>query len=340
MSEVKQQREKFDNLASEYAEKVLGSKKDTLLELDALTNLINGDKDILTESFNDLFITNATESYISGSLWSLLFVPKLKEYFQDDFSLLESYRKDFIALKRDLWKDIFEQRFEDLKNKLSNVIVEPNQSEIIQNTNDSLSLSSDQVSEDVDEGRDKLLTTLDTILEEDKENPIPYSRWGRVDPSKWLDCSGLLYYTMDRAGFDVSPFTSRTMFSQLPTARIDYDKNGSIKKELWNIQRGDIIFWNSIDKKYKRSTWAIPTTKKDGASYRIHHVAFVDAINYEQGTIDIVESNGSQWVTKNTINVKDRLENKWRKKSELYVAHMDYTMLNVKNNKEKKSSIV
>jgi hypothetical protein len=340
MSEVKQQREKFDNLASEYAERVLANKKDTLLELDALTNLINGDKDMLIESFNDLFITKATESYISGSLWSLLLVQKLKDYFKDDFSLLESYRKDFLTLKRDLWKDIFEQRFQDLKNKLSNVATQSNQSEAIENINDSDDSNPDHISENVGEGRGRLLTTLDTILEEDKKNPIPYLRWGRVDPSKWLDCSGLLYYTMDRAGFDISPFTSRTMFSQLSTSRIDYDKNGSIKKELWNIQKGDIIFWNSIDKKYKRSTWSIPTIKKDGVPYRIHHVAFVDAIDYDKWTIDIIESNGSQWVTKNTINVKDRSENKWRKKSELYVAHMDYNTLAVKNDSQKKSSIV
>ena len=173
--------------------------------------------------------------------------------------------------------------------------------------------------------REKVLTSLNKVIEEDKKKPIEYRWWWRTDPDKWLDCSGLLYYTIKKAGLNESLFDSRSMFKKLDTKLVEVDADKKIKKDaLKDIQKWDFIFWNSINTKYKRSTWAIPEITKDTKTYRIHHIAFVDKINYDDGTIDVVESNGAQWVTKSTININDWLTTNKSYQSELYVGHVNY----------------
>lgn len=99
-----------------------------------------------------------------------------------------------------------------------------------------------------------------------------------------------------------------------------------------------MLFWNSIDTSYHRSAGPIPEITKENKKYRIHHIAFVEKINYADGTIDVVESNGSQGVTKNTINVADWLTNKKEKNSELYIGSINYNVLSEKEQQEKKAA--
>jgi hypothetical protein len=116
------------------------------------------------------------------------------------------------------------------------------------------------------------------------------------------------------------------MFKHITTKQVEVndDANHSIKETIKDFWIGDLLFWNSTDSTYKRSAGAIPSIEKDSKKYRIHHVAIIEKINYTEGTIDVVESNGSEWVTKSTINAYHRLAMKNNKQSELYVGKMDY----------------
>jgi len=174
--------------------------------------------------------------------------------------------------------------------------------------------------------REKVLVSLDAILAKDAKKAIPYVRWGKdIDTQGGVDCSWLLYDTIKDAWLNEKAFSSRSAFLDLETKLVELDENKKIKKDgLENIQKWDFIFWNSTNPDYKRSVWNIPAITKDGKEYRIHHIAFVDKINYDDGTIDVVESNGAEWVTKNTVNVNFRLTTEKKYKSELYVAHVNY----------------
>jgi len=175
--------------------------------------------------------------------------------------------------------------------------------------------------------REKVLKSLDDVLAQDAKSPIKYTWWSR-DISKGLDCSWLLIHTWNQSGIKSPWGDSRAIFKSLDPQLVQLDEEKKIKQDgLKDIQKWDVIFWNSINPKYKRSTGNIPEITKDDKTYRIHHIAFVDKINYDDGTIDIVESNGSQWVTKSTIEVNDWLTRKEKNQSELYIAHVDYNSL-------------
>jgi hypothetical protein len=74
----------------------------------------------------------------------------------------------------------------------------------------------------------------------------------------------------------------------------------------------------------------MPTATKEGKTYKIHHVAFIEKINYSEWTVDIVESNGSEWVTKSTIDVNAWATTTETYRSELYAGHIDYDKLTAK----------
>lgn len=180
------------------------------------------------------------------------------------------------------------------------------------------------------ETREKVLLSLHRIMIQDKTNHIPYLWWWRTDPDQWFDCSGLIVYTLQQAGISMDQaFTSRTAFKNFPTQWVEISEDKKIKNNLKNIQEGDLLFWNSIDPEYKRSTGPIPEITKNKKTYRIHHMAFIEIINYQQGTIEIIES-WSQWVARKTINAHHCLREMWAKNSQLYVAHIDYTTLQQK----------
>lgn len=181
------------------------------------------------------------------------------------------------------------------------------------------------------EAREKVLLSLHRIMLQDKANHIQYLWWWRTDPDQWFDCSWFIYYTIKQAGIAIDAWcTARGIFKNFTTQLVQLDQDKHIKTAFEHIQQGDVLLWNSIDTEYKRSTGPIPEITKDGKIYRIHHIAFIDKINYSEGTIDIFESNGSQWVTKNTISVHHWLTQKWIKNSQLYVAHIDYSTLEQK----------
>lgn len=180
------------------------------------------------------------------------------------------------------------------------------------------------------QAREKVIASLNNLMAQDKIHHISYLRGWRANLEKWLDCSGLIVYTLKQAGIIMDPtFTSRTAFKDFPIQWVEMNEDKKIKNNLKNIQQGDFLFWNSINPAYKRSTGPIPEITKNGKMYRVHHMAFIERINYRDGTIDIIES-WSQWVAKNTINVQHCLKEMWDKDSELYVAHVNYTVLEQK----------
>lgn len=174
--------------------------------------------------------------------------------------------------------------------------------------------------------RDKVITALDAILAKDAKTAIPYVWWGKDIETQWgVDCSWLLYDTIKDAWLNEKLFSSRSAFLDLETKLVELDADKKIKKDgLENIQKWDFIFWNSTNPKYSRSAGEIPTITKDNKDYRIHHIAFIDKINYDDGTIDVVESNGSEGVTKSTVDVNYWLTTTDKHVSELYVAHVNY----------------
>lgn len=178
------------------------------------------------------------------------------------------------------------------------------------------------------QAREKILQSLHHIFIENKKHPITYI-WGwRTSLTEWLDCSWFIYCVIQHAGLQVNVFTSRSAFKWLETELIVLDENKKIKKNsLKNIEPGDLIFWNSIDPSYTFSSWPIREIMKDGKSYRIHHIAFVQKIYYDKWTIEVIDMSSAAWLQQHEISVYDRLHAKWQKNSELYAAHVDYSDL-------------
>jgi hypothetical protein len=81
------------------------------------------------------------------------------------------------------------------------------------------------------------------------------------------------------------------MFSRLDTHQIELnsevakDVHKTIKEDtLKDIRKGDILFFHSTS---DVSPWAalnvtMPTATKEGKTYKIHHVAFIEKINYSE----------------------------------------------------------
>ncbi|HRX63767.1 MAG TPA: hypothetical protein P5060_01545 [Candidatus Absconditabacterales bacterium] len=190
--------------------------------------------------------------------------------------------------------------------------------------------------------RERISTSLDNLLKLDEENPIKYVRGGDdVDKEGGLDCSGMVDYIIKQAGGQImyngrftGRNTAREYFQDFDTIKV-LDKNeANNKKEAqeisynrlkdMNLQRGDLLYRDSINPRYRRSTGSIPPLTKNGKEHRIHHIAIIESINSD-GTINVVESNGSQGVTKSIIDPRKRLKSAGKKKSELYVSKMDYS---------------
>lgn len=178
------------------------------------------------------------------------------------------------------------------------------------------------------QAREKLLQSLHDVMTKNSHHPITYT-WGwRTSLTEWLDCSWFIYYVIRQAGLQVNVFTSRSAFKGLQTHLISIDQNKKIKKDsLKNIEPGDFLFWNSIDPTYTFSSWPIREVIKDGKSYRIHHIAFVQKIHYDKWTIEVIDMSSAGWLQQHEISVYDRLHAKWQKNSELYAAHVDYSDL-------------
>ncbi len=207
--------------------------------------------------------------------------------------------------------------------------IDPTTLAIVPTTSEVPNTSDKNIERDDTTKREKVLASLKSVIQEDKKNPISYSWWGKTDIEKWLDCSGLLYYTIDKAGFKI-PGDSRSMFQKFPTTKLQIEKEKSnIETNISEIKEWDAIFWNSTNPNYQRSTWAIPTIEKDGAKYRIHHVAFIKKIDKDRGIVTVIESNGQQGVTETEVDIAKQITAPHQ--SELYVGHINYDTLEEKS---------
>ncbi len=174
--------------------------------------------------------------------------------------------------------------------------------------------------------RKAVIANINAILKQDKNSPIRYNWGGRKSIKEGVDCSWLVLYALQHAWLKVGG-NSRSMFKTFSTKKLDVDEEGAITTDTSDIMEWDVIFWDSLDTRYARSTWEIPQIEKDWKKYRIHHVAFVKSIDRAKGIVHTVESNGSKWVTEGEVNVAKLLTKKGKKNSALYVAHMDYDAL-------------
>ena len=172
--------------------------------------------------------------------------------------------------------------------------------------------------------RQQVLKQLDEVVSYDSNHAVKYTWGGRESLAQWLDCSGLLIYTMHHAGLESPGGDSRAMFKKLSTEKLDMNADGKIEN-LTTIKPGDALFWNTTNPEYDWKQSSIPTIKKDGNDYRIHHVAFVKEVT-SSGELVIVESNGSEGIVQRKIDYKHELEES-KHKSELYVGHVDYDQL-------------
>ncbi|MFA7298431.1 MAG: NlpC/P60 family protein [Candidatus Absconditabacterales bacterium] len=177
--------------------------------------------------------------------------------------------------------------------------------------------------------REKVLTSLNKVVEKDKTSPIRYTWGGKTDPEKGLDCSGLLYYTIDQAGLTM-PGDSRSMFQTFNPKKLEL-KEGThqVTTDVSDIKEGDVIRWNSTNPDYHRSTGAIPKIEKNNKEYRIHHVAFIKKIDTDTGIVTVVESNGAEGIVESKVDIAKQLTGT-NHKSELYVAHVNYDNLPTK----------
>lgn len=190
--------------------------------------------------------------------------------------------------------------------------------------------------------REKIITSMNNLIEKDKVTSIPYVRWGEdIDKEWWLDCSGMVDYVLKEAWADlllwkelVERNTTRQYFKET-WAKLVLWKNEATTKEEWLelikkewrlqwLQKWDIVIWNSVAEEYQPD-WSEMEYK--GKEYYLHHIAMIKSVDEDKWTIDILESNGSQWVTESTIDIWERLYwEKYKKKaSEMYVGKMDYT---------------
>lgn len=189
--------------------------------------------------------------------------------------------------------------------------------------------------------REKVITAMDMLLEKDKAGAIPYVRWGEDLEKEWgLDCSGMVDYILNQAWLDwatskelKSRNTTREYFKET-NAHLVLGKDEATTKEEWLalikkenrlswLKKWDVIIWNSVAEAYKPN-WAL--MKNDDKEYYLHHMGMIEKVDIDAWTIDIVESNGKEGVTKSTIDIWDRLhgENHKAKQSEFYVGAMNY----------------
>ncbi|AHB41360.1 hypothetical protein P148_SR1C00001G0569 [candidate division SR1 bacterium RAAC1_SR1_1] len=172
--------------------------------------------------------------------------------------------------------------------------------------------------------QEKLLAMLDKILKYDQTNNVKYQRGGRESLKKGLDCSGLVVYALRQIGLKEMGAEGRAMFNNLKTEKLVKEEGNALTGAV-EVKPGDLIFWDSKNPKYNFSVGPIPKIKKDGDTYRIHHVAFVKEVDYASGKITIIESNGVSGVTERKVSLEE--EKKKKHKSDLYVGHVDYDQL-------------
>lgn len=197
--------------------------------------------------------------------------------------------------------------------------------------------------------REKITASMDNLIEKDKVEPIPYVWWAEdIDKEWWLDCSWMVDYVLKEAWADlllwkelVERNTTRQYFKETWATLVLW-KNEATTKEEWLelikkegrlkwLQKWDVVIWNSATEDYQPD-WA--KMEYNGKEYYLHHIAMITSVDENKWTIDVLESNGSQWVTENTLDIREWLhgENHKNKASEMYVGKMNYDKYFTNNN--------
>lgn len=213
-----------------------------------------------------------------------------------------------------------------LKKDVGLVIDEkPQEEKVVKQEQEQVDQSIQKVIEDEKSPKqEKLMAILDKIMAYDQKNKVKYQRWWRESLKTWLDCSGLVVYALRQIWLKEMWAEGRTMFNNLKTEKLIQKEDKSLD-EIVSIKPGDLIFWDSKNKNYNFSVGPIPKLKKDGNTYRIHHVAFVKEIDYDSWKITIIESNWVSGVVERQISLEE--EKNKKHKSDLYVWHVDYDQL-------------
>jgi hypothetical protein len=173
--------------------------------------------------------------------------------------------------------------------------------------------------------RKDVLDRLDKIVKHDKKNPVKYARWGSTSVNKWLDCSGLIKYTLHQAWIESPWLDSKDMFQNTTTTKLEMNSNKWFAN-IESYQPGDLLFRNTTNSKYNWKNSKISKIKKDWKEYRIHHVAFIKEIYPDTWKIIIVESNWTEWLIQREIDYDYEL-NKSAHKSEIFAGKVNYDNL-------------
>jgi len=347
MSETLQenQEKQLEDIKQEYLDALTQQWLATKKDLTELQGSIVSGNDELTDLISDTGIVEETlglipqyllDSYISGGFFAGILSPLMLKKFFDDKQLwhIKEFRKEFVSLRKKLWKDSFSQGLQQLQEKHFNgndfIYGEDIEVDVTDFVLDESILSQEEY--DDKEPREKVIAAIDEITTINQKTPIKYKMWSRKIQWKnpTIDCSWLVSTVLDKAWFAIGDQTSRSLFKKFETKQFSAKVDNSIKVQksvLDKTSPGDIVYWDAKNPAYKWSSWDIPSLKKWEKEYRIHHVAVVTEV-FSDGRLRIFESNGKDGVTERILDPKTELTSK--SKSELYISHMRYDALPVK----------
>lgn len=340
-----QHEQQIDTFKQEYLDAITQQWLATKKELSDLQVNIVWDNEFLADAIQDSGIVEETmwaipkyllDTYLSGWFFSWMLAPTLSFFFEkEQVENIKQCRKDLIVLKKTIWKDSFTQQMQHINSEYlgwasGDLYGADLDLEVTDFDLDSDILSLQEY--DDKEPRERVISAIDDIKQINQDTPIWYKMGSRK--IEWsnprIDCSGLVSTVLDKAWFAVWDQTSRSLFAKFDTKQLSAKVDNSVKVQksvLDNTKPGDIVYWNSTNSEYTWSTGAIPSIKKDGKDYRIHHVAVITD-TFADGRLRIFEANGKDGVTERVINPKDVLAD--RSKSELYVSNMRYDALPAK----------
>jgi len=178
--------------------------------------------------------------------------------------------------------------------------------------------------------RKAVLANVNAVLEQDKKKDIHYNRWGHSSIQAWLDCGGLIVYTYNQAWLKVDG-NGRSLFQKFPSKRLEVDDAWAITTDTSQFQAWDVLVFDALDATYydtpDHRTWMHTVAGSEGQQIHPHHFAFIKSFNREKGTVNIIESNGSQGVTESECSISHRLNKVGNRKSALHAIHVDYDAL-------------
>lgn len=133
-----------------------------------------------------------------------------------------------------------------------------------------------------------------------------------TNPNNWLDCSWLIYAGLRKLWIKKwMPRVSGDMYRQAAKYNIKqwwFESDEALKWYTENIQPWHLVFWQSTTNK--------ATFNPHGN--RVHHVAIVSDPAFKWWKLNVIESNGKQWVTEWPIDL-DRIRNSSQHKSKIFI---------------------